>query len=131
MTMERDGQDDDLRRAFAELRRADSEGAPAYEAVMARRRADQRRMSLVPLLGTTLAAGVLLASLVTGLAMRRTAAPSPAPLAIEEWTAPTDFLLQTPGSDILDSVPRFGLRPSLLAQDPASLGGSERRRTKQ
>lgn len=34
--------------------------------------------------------------------------PAAAPIPIAEWKAPTDFLLLTPGHDLMQSVPRFG-----------------------
>ena len=69
-----------------------------------------------PLLGGALAAALVLASLALGLLVRRPL-PTPPPPALPAWTAPTDFLLRTPGIEVLESVPRFAPRRSLLALD--------------
>jgi hypothetical protein len=118
--------DEDLRRAFAELRRADAQGAPSYEAVMARA-ARPRPAALAPVLASALGVGAVIAALAVGLAIRWTPPPSPSPVAMAAWTAPTDFLLRTPGSEILGSVPRFGLPRPVTAPD-ASYARPERRR---
>ena len=83
--------DDQLRNAFAELRRAELAHVPRF-AVMPRKRR--------PYIALAFAAVVLLIVLVVAVLPHRPSAPS-----ISAWKAPTDFLLQTPGRELLVSVP--------------------------
>jgi hypothetical protein len=102
MTMRGDDPDDaDLRQAFDALRREDAKAAPAFEAVRAR----VRPRSLIPLGGLLAAASV--AAAILGFVVRR---PDPRPpvASMEQWIAPTDFLLDTPGREIVQTVPRIG-----------------------
>ena len=102
MTMRDDGPDDsDLRQAFAVLRREEAEGAPTFEAVRAR----VRPRRLVPVAGLLAAASVAVAILGSSCAARIRRPPT---VSMGEWIAPTDFLLDTPGREILETVPRFG-----------------------
>jgi len=88
--------DDDLRRAFAELRRIESR-APKYAVPAPGRRLSRWRV------GSVLAFALVLLLVVIGVAIL----PHHHPLqpSITEWRAPTDFLLKTPGHELLDSVP--------------------------
>jgi len=108
--MKQDDDETDLRRAFAALRQEDAERAPSFEALLAGGRAPGRGRGRGLLLSGLLAASAMAAVLVV-VTMR-----GPAPLAkpsMEQWAAPTDFLLKTPGREILETVPRFGAPPSL------------------
>ena len=82
--------DDQLREAFAELRRAEAAHVPRFVAGRRRR----------PYTALAFAAVVLLIVLIVAIIPRRPPAPS-----ITTWKAPTDFLLQTPGHELLQSVP--------------------------
>lgn len=105
----RDDDETDLRQAFAALRREDAKSAPPFEAVLAGGVGRGRR-PLVWRVGGPLVAASLLALLVAGVAVR--SGRRPAPMAsMEEWTAPTDFLLRTPAREIVETVPRIGARP--------------------
>ena len=102
MTIKGDDPDDaDLRQAFEVLRREEAKAAPAFEAVRARR-APRR---LAPLGGLLAAASVTAA--ILGVVARRSDPPPPM-ASMEQWIAPTDFLLDTPGREILETVPRIG-----------------------
>jgi hypothetical protein len=96
--------DDDLRRAFADLRRSDAATAPGYERVLSRvvpRGRSGRGLAV-------LASASVVAAVLAGLAIRR---PDPSPLpavSLEGWTGPTDFLLETPGQEILHGEPGIG-----------------------
>ena len=94
--------DVDLRQAFDALRHEDAKAAPAFEAVRARARPPR----LTPLGGLLAAASV--AAAILGLVVRRPDPPPPM-ASMEQWTAPTDFLLETPGREILQTVPRIGV----------------------
>ena len=82
--------DDHLRDAFAELRNAEAANVPRFAARARRRR---------PFASLAFA---IVAIIVLAIVMipRRPPAPS-----ITRWKAPTDFLLQTPGSELLSSTP--------------------------
>jgi hypothetical protein len=84
--------DDRLRDAFAELRRTETARVPAFRPALGRR---GRR----PYIQLAFAV-VLLIVLAVVMIPRRPPRPS-----ISAWRAPTDFLLQTPGRELLNSVP--------------------------
>jgi hypothetical protein len=119
MSTDRDDRDDALREAFGALRREDAQGAGSFASLVARPPVSRRGPALI--LGRTLAAAALLASLAVGLAVRRAPPAPPATASITAWTAPTDFLLRTPGSEVLDTIPRIGPGRSLLALDSLTL----------
>ncbi len=89
--------DDELRALLRQAHAADA--PPPFAAPRAR-----RRLQLRPLLVVAAAA-----ALVAFIALR----PRPPAVAIAVWTAPTDFLLDVPGSDLLRTVPRFELKGTL------------------
>ena len=98
------GIDEDLRRAFEGLRRSDEASAPSFSATLsgARNRAPRRRTFLL----ATAAALVVLVAIAAALLRRSPASPRFAEtVAISDWRSPTDFLLQTPGAELLDSLP--------------------------
>jgi hypothetical protein len=95
--------DDELRHILHQAHADDA--PPAFPAVLLRRRARPRRpfLLLVPV-----AAALLLAILW----LRRPPAPPASSLARLDlrWSAPTDFLLDIPGGDLLRETPRFDLK---------------------
>ena len=112
--------DADLRNAFAVLRRDDAEKVPRFADLLAAADAPQHRP--VPLRRLLVAAS-LVAALIAGVSLwRQSPAPSPSAVSLADWTAPTDFLLRTPGYEVLETVPRLGQWPEL-----ASLGTADRR----
>lgn len=97
--------DDMLRRRFAALRREEDQQAPEFARLWqtgpgARRR--QARWLVV----TACALIALLAFLWIRSAQRRAEEKTVA--SITEWKAPTDFLLETPGRELLRTVPQIG-----------------------
>jgi len=130
--------DPDLRRLFAELRRQEEPAAPRFAVLWgeaARRREVRRETSarhrlrpaaLAGAAAAALAAVAVLAILaVAGLGWFRTAAlpsdrsasRSSAPW-LADWRPPTDFLLRTPGREILSAAPAFGPSGSLGFEPP-------------
>ncbi len=87
--------DDRLRTAFAELREAETAHVPPFQRLWGRRgrRPYTRWAFAVVLL-------VVVAVSIVPLVRRRPVEPS-----ISTWHAPTDFLLQTPGRELLETVP--------------------------
>jgi hypothetical protein len=97
--------ENELRRRFTELREADKDRAPAFAQTYGRAHAFRRQRAtprLRPLL-ITAAAIVVIAAL--SLAYGRSTTPSTTTPAIATWRAPTDVLLQTPGSELLGVMP--------------------------
>ena len=94
--------DEDLRGLFADVRRADSALVPPFERVLAGRKRSPRRGRRLVL---ALAATVVIA---VGIAIRaRSHAPTQPrfEFPIGQLEMPTDFLLNTLGSETLRSVP--------------------------
>ncbi|HEY8130290.1 MAG TPA: hypothetical protein VII12_00235 [Thermoanaerobaculia bacterium] len=85
--------DDRLRQAFAELRREEAAHVPPF-------RVDGRRGRWP----ATRLAFALLVLMIVAMIFRHHNTPQP---SIAEWRAPTDFLLKTPGQELLTSVPHL------------------------
>ena len=58
----------------------------------------------------------------------RAGPPLPPMTSIEQWTAPTDFLLETPGRELVETVPRIGDLGVVGANEAADESGSRRKR---
>jgi hypothetical protein len=135
------GPDRELGDRFAALRRQEEEAAPGFGTLLdrvARHRLERRRPAsrLRPLAAATVAAAIaLLALVVTTLPSVRTRMLPPRPRlsrpvpSIAAWRAPTDFLLHTPGEEILSTAPVFGRIPSLgIGTKPHNLDRLESQR---
>ncbi|HEV2751518.1 MAG TPA: hypothetical protein VGV12_13430 [Gemmatimonadales bacterium] len=98
-------EDEELRQQFATLRREESAGASAFRdtlvAARARTRLSPRRR--LGLAAAALALVTLVVILTVGKRHR-----SAIDLAGVRVHAPTDFLLQLPGAELLRTVPRLG-----------------------
>lgn len=103
------GPDDDrnLQGRFAELRRQDAGSAPEFPALL-RRRAKRPGSRALSRLAVGVACVLVIAVALARFHSRPPAKPVP---ALTEWRSPTDFLLQTPGRELLISVPRLGEWP--------------------
>ena len=124
--------DSDLRKLFQEAREADEASAPDFRRI--RRRAAEGRAKSPRLrwgLIALPAAGVLAVGLSLLVAGRgsdtpaRESVPSEASevsaLRLDDWTAPTDFLLETPGRELLGSFPPIGTSiPDVSVTDPST-----------
>jgi hypothetical protein len=98
--------DNELRRRFTELREADQNRAPGFAYTFGRARALRTLRRPLRLRPLVLAAAVVIT--VLSLAYGRSVSQSEAPTAIATWRAPTDVLLQTPGSELLGEMPALG-----------------------
>ena len=101
--IERD--DEELRQRFASLRREHHIVAPAFRDTLAAARARPRRAA--HRLGFAAAAALLLVALALIRTVRHRHRTS-VDLASVRVHAPTDFLLQLPGADLLRTMPRLG-----------------------
>lgn len=91
-----------LASAFADLRREEEGRTPPFDEVV--RRGRTRSARAAGLLGARplwLAAAVALAVLGVWLGARTREPRHPAVPSLAEWRSPTDFLLATPGRDLL------------------------------
>lgn len=98
----------ELHRLFRELRHADEASAPSFRQVRARARAHDSGPYRRPLFfAVALAAffGTLSLALLLLPRQRREARPPVSLASLEEWKAPTDFLLEIPGRELLESTP--------------------------
>jgi hypothetical protein len=93
---------DDLRDAFHELRAEEQRGVPPFRVAQTRMSAPHYFRFAVALLLLLLIGAVM-------LIRRQPPARPPFRQSISTWKAPTDFLLQTPESKLLRTVPTFGL----------------------
>jgi len=98
-----------LRALLANAHRADRM-PPFRRSWEAARGTDKARWGLWPL-----APAMAAVALVIIWSVRTKVSPGPAPESVPslEWNAPLDFLLQTPGSELLDTVPKFDANRSL------------------
>jgi hypothetical protein len=96
--------DRELARLFANLRRADAAATPPFRHVLERPRrrglGAPRSLAAVSAL-TALAAVAVLAAFLLHAPALKTPGGNP-PLSLAQWTSPTDFLLRTPGSELLE-----------------------------
>jgi hypothetical protein len=120
--------DRDLRDSFAALRRQEEAAAPGFGtlselAARRRRRARGRKRRLQPLAAAAATAAVACAALVLATSpwLRPHARPAgtyaPAP-SISAWRPATDFLLRTPGHEVLVRLPAFGSSSAMGGVDP-------------
>jgi hypothetical protein len=128
--MARDEHDADLRRWFAALRRQVSATTPPFQ--LAAGREPRGRRGLRPLLaGSGLALAIAVGIWLgvkdrMGLDGKRLVDPT-----ATTWVFPTDFLLDTPGWDLLQRVPAVALPPAVgrRPDDGDSANTRTRRRT--
>ena len=99
--------DPEIRRRFAALRDENGARTPGFEEVL-------RRDRPKPYIGMRVLAVACLVVAATIVTLLRTSheltssAPDIAGLSLARWRAPTDFLLDTPGRELLYAVPRIG-----------------------
>jgi len=103
--------DSKLREVFASVRRADEARTPKFERVLDRTRPPAHGVWRLAA-GASLGLAAVIAAIVWpphrhGSHSIRSAAPM-----LTEWRAPTDFLLDTPGRALLDTVPELGVSPT-------------------
>lgn len=110
--------DEELRELFSILRSEDEAHAPPFMAEQGRR----RNGPPLPSGWRLAAASVFAATVLAALVWLRQGPPriagvpgrGPVPvISITEWKPPTDFLLNTPGREILRTAPVLGLQPYL------------------
>ncbi len=101
-----DDEDRDLRRRFAALRRQELEAVPPFRRVWAAARARRRPRPRVRFAVAAVALAIL--GLLWLRPDTRPAPESGTSPSIAQWRSPTDFLLATPGRELLSTVPALG-----------------------
>ena len=103
-------EDRDLARLFEELRRADEASAPPLKDVLQRKRAGRGAPGRSAFLRVATLAALLVAAALVAVLVRwpagETAEREP-PVTLAQWKSPTDWLLRTPGSELLDELPKL------------------------
>jgi hypothetical protein len=117
-------EDSKLRKLFASLRRADAVRTPTFERVLSRTRPPEHGVrglaAAAPLgLAATLGLAAVIAAIVRLPHRHASPAIRAAAPMLADWRAPTDFLLDTPGRALLDTVPELGVVPAPRL-DPSS-----------
>ncbi len=107
-----------LRSLFRELRREVDASVSAFEVRATQPvRTGHRRLVMV-----TATAAVVMAAVMVARVVRDDHNPEfGLDLAATTWVAPTDFLLDTPGSDLLRSLPEIGM-PAYTSQSVTGPG---------
>ncbi|HEX7288482.1 MAG TPA: hypothetical protein VF532_20020 [Candidatus Angelobacter sp.] len=114
-------EDRNLHQRFAELRRQDTARAPEFAALL-RPRAKRTGFSAFSRLAIAVACVLVITVTLARYHSRPPAKPVP---SLSEWRSPTDFLLQTPGRELLIGVPRLGEWPQGIAvpgSSPSPIG---------
>lgn len=121
----------DLRKLFQQAREADEASAPDFRGIRSRaargqatRRLRWGRIAFPASAALAIGLGLLVAGRDSHTSSR-SAVPSEiseaSALTLDEWTAPTDFLLETPGRELLGSFPPIGTSvPDVSVTDPST-----------
>jgi len=95
----------DIRHRFVELREADRVRAPGFAQTFGRARARKTSGATRRVRPLVLGAAAAVAIVTFSLAHSRSFSPTTPTPAIVTWRAPTDVLLQTPGRELLGTMP--------------------------
>jgi len=109
--MKRPGEDPDLEQVFSALRHDEQGAGPSFAALWAAAEAHRRarpQRPFRPLFLAVTAATASLLAVVLGLWQVPLPKPAPGAPAISQWRPATDFLLATPGRELLGETPRLG-----------------------
>ena len=122
-------EDRDLRETFASQRGEEEKHVTEFYPLLEAARAERirRRSALTPvaLAATSLVVLVLAVGQALQLSMSSTPLGMEPAGSLAEWTAPTAFLLRTPGHDFLSTLPAFAravptLNPDAPPRQPVS-----------
>jgi hypothetical protein len=115
-------QDTALRKRFAGLRQEEQQHTPAFAPLWSGRARAPHRKALW-YVATACVLIVVVAILL--LLSERPSRNEVSMVEITEWKAPTDFLLETPGREILQTVPEIGRWRGYTAATPPADGHSQ------
>lgn len=114
-----------LRNLFVSLRQEEQQSTPAFASLWARKNPVQQRK------GLWFAAAACALIVVAAFLLLRSERPNREEVltvSITEWKAPTDFLLETPGREILRTVPEIGKWQRYTVSTAAEDGHSQARK---
>ena len=103
--------DIDLRQRFATLREEAEQGAPDFQSLLRSKRAAPSARRFAPTLAVSVAVAVLAAGILWTASDRARHYSNDAGAVVLAWKTSTDFLLETPGREVLFTIPRIGERP--------------------
>ncbi len=111
-----------LAAAFAQLRREEERQVPPFAEVVRRGRARPgRTVGSLPVRPLWLAAAVVIVLLSVWVGVRTREPHPPAAMpSLAEWRSPTDFLLATPGCDLLAAPSAWGRSVLDLREAPTA-----------
>ena len=110
--------DEDLQRRFAQLRLEDQAKAGEFYGYLRRERPHGTRTRFFPWAAAGLSV-ILAAILILVRPQPAERNPLSSEIPITQWKSSTDFLLQTPGEEILSTVPKLGNWPA-YSQPPGA-----------
>jgi hypothetical protein len=105
----------DLPERFASLRRDETARVPGFDQVLHRNRPRSIRFAGLFAIAATAVVTVVAVVAATVFEISRTRGPRAidgSALTLADWRAPTDFLLDTPGRELLRAVPAVGAYPA-------------------
>ena len=125
--------DQDLREQFSSLRREDAGRTPSFHRVLQKLKRTHSIDARLRALIACLAIAATALPVFWNFHHRAATAPAIAAPWLADWRAPTDFLLNTPGRELLRAVPQIGepssdvlrLFPGLNDTTPARRIGKE------
>jgi len=100
--------DNDLRTRFAELRREEEARAPSFRLPSPSGVAPRLRLARRVALALSLA-GLVACIFFLRLMRQPERLAGKTAISLAQWKAPTDFLLETPGRELLRTVPAIGV----------------------
>ena len=101
--------DNELRDRFAQLRESDRHHSPGFTQTYGRARPRRRRGSALRVRPLVIGAAAAIVIAVVWITNVRSSPPPTISLPpIATWSAPTDILLRTPGSEVLGAMPALG-----------------------
>jgi hypothetical protein len=115
-------QDSALHNRFVSLREQEQRHIPAFASLWGRKTQVQRSKGLWYVAA---ACALIVVAAILSLRSERPNRDEVSMVSITEWKAPTDFLLETPGREILQTVPEIGRWRGYTAATPAADGHSQ------
>ena len=104
--------DEKIRHWFERLKQDDARTAPSFSSSWRSAESRVKRPGSVRFRLAAIAAVIVLAAAGAWIVLKqRPARPIATVAQLSQWRAPTDFLLETPGSQLLRTIPRFGGPP--------------------
>jgi hypothetical protein len=113
-----------LREHFARLRRAEEPSTPGFERIVGLPRHSDRGLQ-TPAMAACLALAVLAVVILRLSHPHRVPSTGAAAPMLADWHSPTDFLLDTPGRELLYAIPDIGRLPPVPTTAPARRAGKE------